>query len=194
MGLLYTNFHPGDLFMTLSYPPKTLKDSESVRKDVKKFIGKLRKLYKKLGKDLKYILSVGRGKRGRIHFHIILPHTDSQKVESLWQDVAGTADCPYPYCNTKYLVRNYDWMKLAQYMVKNGLETFRSEEPIYNRRYVASRNLQKPKIKTEIMKAGHWRKEPKPIKGYRLDKSSIWNGEGLTGFPYQSYTLVRLNI
>lgn len=194
MGLLWTNFRPGDLFMTLSYPPKTWKDSESVRRDIKKFIHRLRKLYKKLGKELKYILSVGRGKRGRIHFHIILPHVDSIKVERIWQDVAGTDDCPYPYCNTKHLVSNYDWKKLAEYMVKNGLETFRSDDPIYNRRYVTSRNLKKPRIKRETMNASHWLKTPKPIKGYRLDKESVWNGEGLTGFPYQSYTLVRLNI
>lgn len=194
IGLLFSNFRPGDLFMTLSYPPKIWKTSEEVREDVNAFRKELRKLYKKSGRELKYILSVGRGKRGRIHFHIILSHIDPAAVEEIWQDVAGTDACPYPSCNTKHLVRNYDWVKLAGYMIKNGLETFRSNDPIYNRRYITSRNLKKPVIKREIINAAHWRKEPKSIKGYRLDKSSIWNGEGLTGFPYQSYTMIRINI
>lgn len=67
------NFSPGDMWVTLTYPPKTKPDSETVRKHITELLKRLRRAYKKAGKICKYIYSVGRGARGAIHFHVFLP-------------------------------------------------------------------------------------------------------------------------
>lgn len=192
--LLHCNFRPGDLWMTFTYPPKARPTAETVREDIGHFRKRLRKLFRKAGKELKYILSVGRGKRGAVHFHMVLTKIDPELVENAWQETAGTEACPYPRVNTRHLDRSGYWPKLAGYIVKNGLETFRSEDTIFSRRFVASTNLKKPKIRVEIIRAAGWKTEPPDRKEWRVDRESLWNGSGPAGFPYQSYTLIRRNI
>ena len=52
-----------------------------------------------------------------------------------------------------------------------------------------------PTPKTEIIKkAQRWAADPKPIKGYYIDKDTVYNGIDLfTGREYQKYTMVRLS-
>lgn len=192
-GYLEENFQPGDCLFTPTYPPGTRKTSAEVRNDMAEFRKRLRKVYRKKGIPFKYIMSVGRGKRGAIHSHWILPKIDTELLEMAWQDVAGTLFCPYPLCNVKHLDRSGDWTKLAAYIVKNGLETFRSGDPIYKRRYLTSQNLKKPRIKVEIIKAGWWKPEPRVPKGFTLMKDSLRNDFTGSGFPYQTYTVMKLN-
>lgn len=192
--LLHCNFHPGDLWMTFTYPPGAKPSSEKVRDDIAAFRKRLRKFCRKAGRELKYILTVGRGKRGAVHFHMVLPKMDSAAVEKAWQETAGTEACPYPRVNTRHLDASGYWPKLAEYIVKNGLETFRSGDPVYARRYVASANLEKPKVKIEIIQASFWKEDPADRKGWLVDRERVWNGSGPSGFPYQSYNLIRRNI
>lgn len=190
-GYLEENFNPGDCFFTPTYPPKSRKTSEEVRKDMADFRKRLRKIYQKAGIPFKYLMSVGRGKRGAIHSHWVLPRIDTELLEKAWQDVAGTKECPYPLCNVKHLDRSGEWSRLAAYLVKNGLETFRSSDPIYKRRYLMSQNLRKPRVKTEIVKAGFWKSMPRMPRGFSLLSGSLrsdWTGRG---YPYQAYTVVR---
>ena len=63
-GYLEENFNPGDCFFTPTYPPKSRKTSEEVRRDMADFRKRLRKIYQKAGIPFKYLMSVGRGKRG----------------------------------------------------------------------------------------------------------------------------------
>lgn len=190
-GFLEENFNPGDCFFTPTYPPRSRKTSAEVRADMNDFRKRLRKICQKAGIPFKYIMSVGRGKRGAIHSHWVLPRIDTELIEKAWQDVAGTQDCPYPLCNVKHLDRSGEWSRLAAYLVKNGLETFRSEEPIYKRRYIMSQNLRKPKVKTEIIKAGFWKPKPKMPRGFSLLPGSLRSDWAGSGYPYQSYTVVK---
>ena len=192
--LLHCNFHPGDLWMTFTYPPGAKPDSGRVREDIARFRKRLRNLCRKAGKELKYIFSVGRGKRGAVHFHMVLPQMDTAAVERAWQETAGTEACPWPRVNTRHLDGSGYWPKLAEYIVKNGLETFRSGDPIYARRFVASTNLARPKVKVEVIRASFWKEDPVDRKGWQVDRERVWNGSGPSGFPYQSYTLIRRNI
>lgn len=193
--LLEANFNPGDYFMRLSYPPKTKKASEEVREDIKNFKKRLRKLYKKAGRELKMILSVGRGKRGSIHLHIVAnADIDCRDIENAWQKTVGTKDCRYPSCNTTHMDNSCYWPKLADYLVKNGLETFRSDDPIYKMRYVPTRNLIKPVKMTRQVEADSWLEKPKAKKGYRVDFERLYTGYGITGFPHQSYCQIQLGI
>ena len=69
--LLHCNFHPGALWMTFTYPPGAKPSSEKVRDDIAAFRKRLRKFCRKAGRALKYILTVGRGKRGAVNFHMV---------------------------------------------------------------------------------------------------------------------------
>lgn len=192
--LLNGNFHPGDLWIKLGWPPRIKKSSERIRADIREFLKQLRKIYKKAGKALKYIFSVGRGARGSIHLHMVVNRFDSELLERIWQNIAGNNEVPFPAVFIRHLDRMRYYPKLAAYIIKNGKETFHSTDRIYNKRYCASRNLQQPKIKKEILQRGHWRETPRERKGYFLDKDSIRDMETVNGYPYQSYTLVKLQI
>lgn len=191
---LNENFHPGDLWMRFSYPRGTRKAPLEIRADIEKFLRNLRKLYKKEGKTLKYIYTVGIGSRGGIHFHAVFSDFDAQKIEELWQDVIGTEEVPYPSVNTRHLDRQGHYGDVAAYLIKNAKETYGTENQIFGNRYCASRNLSPPKIKRIEVKAGGWVKNPKPKKGYYILKNSVQEGKNEKGFLYQSYIMVRLRI
>lgn len=192
--LLNGNFQPGDLWIKLGWPPRVRKSSEKIRADIREFLKQLRKAYRHVGKELKYIFSVGRGTLGSIHLHMVVNRFDSELLEKIWQDIVGTEKVPYPSVYIRHLDRLRYYPKIAAYLIKNGKETFHSIDRIYNKRYCASRNLRQPKIKREILQRGHWMEKPKERKGYFLDKDSIRDAETVGGYPYQSYTLVRLQI
>ena len=191
---LNENFHPGDLWMRFSYPRGVRKPPAEIKADIEKFFKKLRRLYRKAGKILKYIYTVGIGSRGGIHFHAVFSEFDSAKIEELWQDVAGTEENPYTSVNTRHLDRKGHYGDIAAYLIKNAKETYGTENQIFGKRYCSSRNLAPPKIKRVEVKAGSWVKTPKPKKGYYILKDSIREGKFESGFPYQSYIMVRLRI
>ncbi len=194
--LLEENFKPGDYFMRFSYPPKTYeKSSEEIRDDWNKFKRRLSRIYKKAGFEFKSLYSIGRGQRGSIHFHAVMNgEISSADIERAWQKTVGTKECPYPSCNTRHLDASGYWPKLAAYIIKNGLETFRSDDPILKSRYGATRNLRRPTKKTTIVIAHDWAEKPKPKAGYWVDYETMREGFGEAGFPFQSYCQVRIDI
>lgn len=191
-GLLEENFLPGDIFATLTYPPKTRKKSEEYKADISEFRKRLRREYRKREIPMKYIITAGIGKRGAAHIHGVFNRIDADIIEQVWQDVAGTEACPYPSVNVKYLDRSGNWPRLAAYIIKNGLESFRSGDPIFKRRYIASTNLKKPKVVRTIIRANWWSEVPSHPKGYEVLKDSVRDGMTGAGFPYQTYTLQRI--
>ena len=48
-----SNFRPGDLWTTLTYPAKSTPDSDTVRRNIKELLKRLRREYKKLGQECK---------------------------------------------------------------------------------------------------------------------------------------------
>mgnify|MGYP006981586586 FL=1 len=67
--LIDNNFTTNDCYITITYKeqPATWEDA---KKDIQNFIRRLKRKYKKLGKELKYIY-IAEGKT-RIHFHMII--------------------------------------------------------------------------------------------------------------------------
>ncbi len=192
---LNENFHPGDLWMRFSYPRGTRKAPAEIKVDIEKFFKRLRRLYKKEGKVLKYIYTVGIGSRGGMHFHAVFSEFDSAKIEELWQDVTGTEETPYPSVNTRHLDRKGHYGDVASYLIKNAKESYGTENQVFGKRYCSSRNLAPPKIKRVEVRAGSWTKNPKPKKGYYILNGSVREGKfEKSGFPYQSYIMVRLRI
>ena len=194
--LLEENFKPGDYWMRFSYPPKTFsKTSSEIRGDLSRFKRKLSRLYKKAGKEFKSIYVLGRGKRGSVHFHAVINgDIDSRLIEKAWQKTVGTEKCPCPSCNTTHLSDEGYWPDLAAYIVKNGLETFRSDDPILHARYGCTRNLRKPTKKTTVVVAGDWVEKPRAKAGYWVDYENMRAGISDIGFPFQSYCQVKIGI
>lgn len=86
-----------------------------------------------------------------------------------------------------------NYRRLAEYLVKETAAAFREGDAPYKKRWNQSKNLKEPTIRVEVVNARTWSREPRPRKGYALDKDSLRQGvHEITGYPYQYYTLVRL--
>lgn len=185
------NFREDDLFVTLTYRKEERPDPGKAKKEIKKFLDALRKEYKKIGSDLKYI-NVTEYRNKAIHHHLILNHIpgkDAAKlVRSLW---------PFGRPDFKFLDSTGQYKDLAAYLIKETSGTFRENKENdsgHKQRYSCSRNLVNPIEKTEIIRrAVRWANNPKPAKGYYIDQDTIYNGtDAFTGLEYQRYTMVKL--
>ena len=126
------------------------------KKNIKKVIDSLRKEFKKLGVDLKYI-NVTEYKNKAIHHHLLINHIEGQDVSKmvrrLWK--FGRPDF-------KYLDDTGQYKDLAAYLIKETSKTYKENDGGHKQRYSCSRNLIMPTPKTEIIKkAQRWAADPK---------------------------------
>lgn len=184
------NFSPGDLWVTLTYPPKTKPTSEKVKGDINEFLKRLRRAYKKAGDMCKYIYSVGRGARGAIHLHFVLKKFDTEFISMTWQNIVNGGE--WVHVHVEHLDRSRNWHKIASYIIKNGEETFLSNDPIIRQRFSSSRNLVMKKARAHIVHAKAWAKEPPERKGYYIDKNLSYDGVNRYGYPIQYTVYVRI--
>lgn len=184
------NFLPGDLWLTLSYPAGATPDSETVRKNIKEFLKRMRREFTKLGKVCKYIFSVGRGARGRIHLHMVMTKIDTEIIAKHWRNIVNTGE--WVYIHSDHLDKSQNWHKVASYIIKNGEETFLSDDPIIKKRFSSSRNLRQRKTKARLVHARHWKKEPPERKGYYIDKNLSYSGVNRFGYPVQYTVYVKI--
>ena len=128
--LVHLNFGPEDLALHLTYADGAEPlDEEDAARLLSNFIRRLKRLYKKLGIELKYISCTEYGKKsGRVHHHMILSGgADRDLIERAW----GRG-----YANTKRLQFSDDGVTgLAHYMAKDHR---------FFRRWNGSRNLLQP--------------------------------------------------
>lgn len=182
-----TNFGHGDLHITLTYLKDERPDPEEAKKELEKYIRKIRKLYKKCGTELKYI-TVTEYKNKGIHHHMIVNVVDGVKTKDLVNEWGKGRP------KFTYLDDTGQYSGLAHYLIKETRKTFREEGSPSRKRWNSSRNLKKPTTKIEIIKAKEWRKEPKPLKGYMLERDSIREGyHDFTGWPFQTYSMVKVS-
>lgn len=181
-----------DLFITLTYKAGSKVSSEQARGDIDKFLARIRLEYKKQGKTFKYIGVAGRSKRGNVHFHMVINSINIEIVARVWRKITGAN------INVKVLYGSFK--QLANYLIKNSRETFYSDDRIYQKRFCTSQNLTMPVIKTRAIKSIKWNAEPRPPKGYILDKASVYNGYGYfdAGGCYastriQRYTFIKID-
>ena len=185
------NFSPGDLWVTLTYPQKTTPDSETVRRNIKEFLKRMRRQFRKIGKECKYIFSVGRGKRGAVHLHMVMSKIDTEIVSTTWQNIVNGGK--WVHVHTEHLDKSQNWHKVAQYIIKNGEETFLSDDPIIKKRFSSSRNLRDAKPRARIVFARRWKEQPPERKGYYIDHELSYNGVNKYGYPMQYTVYVRLD-
>ena len=183
--LILANFHEGDWHLVLSYRPEIRPEAfEEAKRQIQKFLGEMRREYKKAGYQFKYIYVTERGKRGAIHHHLII-----EDIADAGLNTKKMVLKHWPYGGKSFipLYENGEFENLAEYIVKK--ETKEEEEGCT---YSRSRNLVVPVPKREEIHRRAWRTEPKPEKGYYIIKESVVNGiNPLTGWPYQKYRMRR---
>lgn len=185
--LILANFHEGDWHLVLKYMKDQRPESMAeAKKQVQKFLEKMRKAYKKAGYEFKYIYVTERGKQGACHHHLIIediatPELNTKKmVLKNWQ-YGSKAFMP--------LYEDGEFESLAEYIVKKE-----TKEEAEGCSYSRSRNLVVPEPKREIIHRRRWQQEPKPPKGWYIIPDSLVNGENpVTGYPYQHYTMRRID-
>lgn len=150
-----------------------------------KFIRKARELYRKNGRSFQYVAAMERGQRGehKIHFHLVIPYLDTRKISEIW-----------PWGRIRYfpLDNSGQYAKIASYIIKRTSKTFRAGEG-FKKRYNSSTNLIIPVPKNTIVSREKWMLDPRPVKGYYIEKDKTYNGiSERTGYPVQFYSMVML--
>lgn len=156
--LINTNFRKNDYFVTLTYKDGDLPNEEQAKKDIKNYIAKLRRYIRKNKlPELKYMYSIefigederGRTKKIRIHHHIIMNSVIPRElVEDMWGK--GRADAKrlqpdeFGYEGvTRYITKK---RKLHQCNEKNKEEPEETDVRKFEKSWVSSKNLKKPKV------------------------------------------------
>lgn len=183
------NFGEDDLFITLTYRKEERPEPGQAKKNIKKLIDRLRKEFRKAEAELKWIC-VTEYRNKAIHHHLLINHIEGQDV-SKWVRTVWKFGRP----DFKYLDDSGQYKDLAAYLIKETSKTFREDNGGSKQRYSCSRNLILPKPKTKkVKKAKTWMPDPKPVKGYYIDKDTVYNGvDPFTGKEYQKYTMVRIS-
>jgi len=180
--LILANFSEGDWHLTLSYKQDLRPESMREAKDqLSACLRQIKREYKKIGKDLKYIRVTERGKKGACHHHVVLNDIDGKTaglVQRFWK---------YGHIAFTPLYEDGEYEKLAEYITKK--ETKEENEGCT---YSVSRNMIRPVPKITEIKAIKWAEEIKEKDGYELIKGTLVNGVNpFTGHVYQSYMMRR---
>ena len=138
------NFTEEDISLTLTYagdPPPY----EQCQKDIRNFLGRVKRARKKAGlPDLKYIYTIEdyqEGKTKRIHTHMLMSGgLDRDLLEKMWRNGYANADRLRPDQNGLEAI--------ARYMTKQQKN---------RKKWVASKNLKKPKVRVSDTKASRGR-------------------------------------
>lgn len=184
--IMNTNYGPGDLHIVLTYTKENRLAPEEAKIELEKFVRKIRTEYRKNAEELRYIM-VTEYKNKAIHHHLIANTIGLVTVKDfarLWT---------FGRIRFTYLDNTGQYGELAAYLIKETRKTFREPGSPSRKRWNASKNLKKPEITKEIIKAKEWRKTPEPVKGYIIETDSIREGfHDFTGWPYQVYRMIRV--
>lgn len=185
--LLFCNFRPGDWHAVLTYKRTARPDPDEAKQLLKDFIAELRVYFREvLHQELVYIHSTEyEGKA--IHHHLVLPGVDIRPLCKMWK-ANGTLR-PTPIRNVQHIAN------LAHYLIKETKGRL-DKNGRHVRRWIGSKNLKKPRVTWRKVKANSWQRQPRPGKGYHLDKA-VGAGEGVevytnskTGTPVQFFRLL----
>lgn len=178
------NFGPDDYHIVLTYKPENRLLPNEAKKALKRFLNNIRKDYRKAGSELKYIITT-EWRYTAIHHHIIINRIrgTTEMVRKRW-----TSGRP----RFTPLDDAGDYIKLAEYFVKEtSKEKIKGKEKGHQS-YSCSRNLIIPQPKVERIHAKDFVDEPRPVKGYYVVKDSVVNGITPFGYKYQYYVMAKL--
>ena len=180
--LLANNFDSSGSHVTLTYAGEEPK-KEQAAADRKKMIAKLRKEFRKQGKELKYVV-VTEFENKRIHHHIVINSQDIGLITKLW----GKGGVHFTA-----LREEGDFHDLAEYLIKETEKTFREPGSYHRQRYSRSRNLIMPQTKRDETSLKEMMEDPTPISGYYIPKDRVRRYEHpVTGIDHLEYIEVAL--
>lgn len=182
--LLNTNFQKNDYHIVLDYEKEKRPDNiDQMKNDIKQFLKKLRKEYKNINSELKYIHVPERGKRGALHHHLVINNIDPSVLTKIWNK--GRV-------HINLLDATGQYKDLACYLLK-----YTDKEKLNSKAWNSSRNLKKPIVIKKIISKHDFFKDkvniPKKYTNYYLDKNSVYSGINEAGYKYFTYTLIKQN-
>ena len=187
-------FGPGDLWVDLTYKLKNRPpDMKTAVVQVGKMLRKVRREYKKQGRELFWIRNIELGTKGGWHIHLIINEIENSLsiLQKAWEHGYVSA---ITIKNSDYY--DEDFSRLSNYITKdqNTQERKKDGTPakprIKETSYSHSRNMPLPEPKKK--KLVRWKKEIKPKKGYYM--AAFYEGiNPKTGYKYRRYTMIRLN-
>ncbi|MCI1959161.1 MAG: hypothetical protein LKJ25_06015 [Clostridia bacterium] len=183
------NFKGGDYHLVLTYKKELRPTPKFAKKYIKKFLRALRKEYKKIGSELKYF-QVTEYKNKAIHHHLVINSVEGVSIDKVVNRL-------WNYGRVKFSILDDtgQYKQLAEYLIKETSKTFREKDGGQMQRWSCSKNLIIPKPKVEKINAKTWSDNPKPKKGYYIEKDSVYNGTNpFTGGIYQRYTMIKLPV
>ena len=181
--LCLDNFAAGDSYLTLTYAEKPA-DPEQVKRDFEAFKKRLRRIFHRGKKELKYISVLENLKsKGRPHAHILIPALsveEMQKVQAAWPEGKVRIEI--------YQGGMMDAKKLMEYFTKEDVDAETGSG-----RVMSSRNLirREPK-KTCVTRAETYRDEIIPPPGYAVIKPLSYCGRTEEGYPLQVAVYERI--
>lgn len=175
--------------MTLTCRKEERPSPEEAVKVIRDFRDKLREAYKKQGWELKYVITPETGERGAVHWNVIVNNMHNEEtstakiIRMLW--ARGR-----PHFTP--MDGSGDYKKLAEYIIKESGKRMEQGKTIEKLSYMASRNLKRPVVQEEKIRASRWSRKPRAPEGWYLVEESLVNGfNKFTGLPYQYYTIRR---
>ncbi len=203
--LIKENFHQGDYFMTMNFSDDYIGRSlSSLRnKEIKNFLSRMRREYKKVDAPFKFIIRMELGSRKkRPHIHIIMNRIPDIDLIVKKQWTYGGKMSP----NYELITDDPDTpIKLAEYITKPTPEQITTADAICEGditklvSYSCSRNLQRPKPKTSVIRTrtmhSIFNKDLQPTEGYYIDKNPKMLRRGTnsyTGLSFLYYQEIRL--
>lgn len=168
------NFLPCQSYwITLTYRlelrPGSIDEAHSI---FTKFIAKLRRI----GGRFAYMGKTEMPESGAVHHHLLADAALCTDLLIKHWSFGSVKDIK--------LVYKTDDLKLANYFVKNE-----GTHSCIECKYTQSRGLKTPEIKTRIVSASSWRKEPRAKKGYKV--VDVQNYFDILGFEAQKYIMLK---
>ena len=148
--LMEANFRAEDDYhLTLTYAGKEQPDLERVKKDVRNFFGKVKRLREKRGlPELKFLYTIGHDAGQRIHAHVIINGgIDRSEMEKIWGHGIANGSQLQEYGNGLQGIANYVYKQNERERMKGNRKNLKS--------WSGSRNLVKPKERTSDSKVSN---------------------------------------
>ena len=185
--LINENFTYRDYHLVLTYGTGKCPEPPEAKKQLARFLRRLRAEYRKRGAELKYV-AVTEYKGKRIHHHLVINRLDDGLFAECWG---------YGRPHITPLDATGDYAALAHYLIKETGRTYKDKEG-FSKRWSGSKNLSKVEPFVAVIPARAWRKKPEVPKKWRneyiLVEDSVRAGVSeITGYEYQSFRLVRID-
>lgn len=187
-------FHAGDCFATYTYrKDRRPADMKGAKDDFSKAIGKVRKAYRKRGRELFWIRNIECGTKGAWHIHLVV--NEIGDTAAILKEAWPHGGLYITEIRNNPNIYDEDFSRLAAYLTKDEHTSYQKQDGeegkprIREASYSTSRNMPLPEPKVDRLV--RWKKEPKPKKGYYM--AGFHEGiNPVTGYRYRRYTMIRI--